>query len=380
MNKHSSITRKTYSYKKRSRPSFETSSVFTIESFLTPIKRLKKNDSGGSNPLSNSERSIIYLQSKLGTKPHKIAIDLNRSHKVIKSFLDNASHKKNLAPNHNTKGRWGKGDTKLTERHKKMLLGWLQAGTMHSARQCWLRLTKIKSLSKISYHPVNNFLKTQGSFVRPKLKTQVSPANRAKRLQYCQDYGSFNFRKAIFTDESSFQLNANNIRAFKLKGQSPPKVTKYNPNHKIMVWGGISYYGKTSLTIIVGRLDQHKYVNVLSNHKREMKQIFNKRGLWYFQQDNAPCHKPARVKEYIQKNLGAELIPHPPQSPDMNPIELIWAFMKTKVESSRPRNKQQLLNSVQKAWRQVTLGLIRKCIDSLPKKMAKIVECNGEIL
>ena len=366
--------------KKRIRDSFELSNILTIESFKTPNKLSKRSSQSFSNPLTNTEKSIAYLQSKLGTKPAKIAIKLGRYQKTVKGFLNNATSKQTLMPRHSEKGRWKKGDTKLTERHKNLLKSWLQAGTMNSVRQCWLKLNKVKSVSKVSYHPVRKFLKSLGSFVRPKLKTVVSPANRTKRLNYCNEKKDFNFRKVLFSDESSFQLNTNNIRAFRIKGKEPPKVTKYNPNHKIMVWAGISYYGKTSLHFIEGKLNQVKYVGVLEAHQEEMQRIFRRRGIWHFQQDNAPCHKPLRVKNFILNNLRAEILPHPPQSPDLNPIELVWAFMKGKVEATRPRNAQQLKNSIIKAWKQVSINLIRKCIDDLPQKMKKIIEFNGNIL
>jgi len=217
-------------------------------------------------------------------------------------------------PLHFAKGRWKKGETKLTERHKKLLRSWFQAGTMHSVRQCWIKLNKVKSISRVSYHPVRRYLKTIGSFVRPKLKTLVLPTNRIKRLTYCEEKKEFNFRKVMFTDESSFQLNSNNIRAFRLKGNEPPKITKFNPNHKIMVCAGISYFGKTSLHFVQGKLNQTKYIEILDEHREEMRRIFRRRGRWYFQQDNAPCHKPLRVKEFITNNLGAEVLNHPPKA------------------------------------------------------------------
>jgi transposase len=385
------ILRSQSSTKKRKQGSSEIIDMLKLEFFQTPMKKVKKNTANTSgppqnntsqsyHPLNNTERSLAYLQSQLGASPHEIALNLSRNSSTIKNFLDNAATSKSFAPRHSSKGRWTKGSTKLTERHKNLLQKWLQDRTMHSARQCWIRINKVKTLPSISYHPVNNYLKTIGSFVRPKLKSVVSPANRIKRLEYCNEYKDFNFGKVMFTDESSFQLNSNNLRAFRFRGQAPPRVTKFNPNYKVMVWAGISCFGKTSLHFVQGKLNQVKYTEMLSNHREEMVKIFRRRGNWFFQQDNAPCHKPVRVKDFIREYLTADILLHPPQSPDLNPIELIWAFMKTKVEADRPRNTQQLRDSIKRAWKQVTLAQIRKVIDGLPDKMQKIIDCNGDIL
>lgn len=78
--------------------------------------------------------------------------------------------------------------------------------------------------------------------------------------------------------------------------------------------------------------------------------------------------------------LRCEMLPHPPQSPDLNPIELIWATMKVQVEAKRPKTKLQLKNAIEESWRKITIAQIRRCIDDLPKRMRKIQECNGDLL
>lgn len=345
------------------------------------MKQVKINPSDTSySPLSDTEKSIAFLQTQLGAKSYQIATNLKRNTRTIKRFLHNVVGKGTFNPRHASKGRWPKGGGKLGPRHKEYLKRWLQNGSMHSARQCWIRLNKIKSLSPLSYKPVNRYLKTLGSFVRPKLKSNVSDKNKRDRIKYCQDFQQFNFRTVLFTDECSFQLNANNQRAFRFKGHPPPTATKYNPNFKIMVWAGISYQGKTSLHFVEGKLKHDGYIRILKDHVAEMKQMFKGRGRWYFQQDGAPCHRPVAVKRFIKEYLADDLHPHPAQSPDLNPIELIWAQMKVKVEANRPETKQELRVAIESAWRSVTIQQIRDCIDGLPKKMLKIIDCNGDLL
>jgi len=54
--------------------------------------------------------------------------------------------------------------------------------------------------------------------------------------------------------------------------------------------------------------------------------------------------------------------------------------MKVQVETKRPRNKTQLKDAIEKAWKAMNINFIRKCIDNLQKKMLKIIDCNGELL
>ena len=363
---------------KGKRRSSEVPDSLRIEISRTPTKQTKLQDN--RSYLTNTEKSVAYLKSKLKVEPSKIANELKRSRKSINDFLEKTKTTGNFADQNCKKGRWPKGSIKLNERQKRLLRSWLKDGKLQSARQCYIRLNKIKNLPYASYKSVNSYLKTIGGFVRPKLKSLVSPANKSKRLNYCNDYKDFNFHKVLFTDESSFQLNANNLKMFRFKGRPPPKITKFNPNYSIMVWGGISHQGKTTLKFIDGKVNAEKYQEIVMSKKTEILKLFNKRGRWFFLQDNAPCHRPERVKQFIKEQLSCDLIPHPPQSPDLNPIELVWAAMKVQVEAKRPRNKTQLKDAIEKAWKAMNINFIRKCIDNLQKKMLKIIDCNGELL
>ena len=57
-----------------------------------------------------------------------------------------------------------------------------------------------------------------------------------------------------------------------------------------------------------------------------------------------------------------------PQSPDLNPIELVWGKLKNMVEERRPKNKQELKDAILECWEEIPLSFIRNCIEGLLKK------------
>ena len=58
-------------------------------------------------------------------------------------------------------------------------------------------------------------------------------------------------------------------------------------------------------------------------------------GAWRLMQDNAPCHTANAVKAVLREK-GVQLIELPPYSPDLNPIENIWNWVKRKLETEYP--------------------------------------------
>jgi transposase len=69
--------------------------------------------------------------------------------------------------------------------------------------------------------------------------------------------------------------------------------------------------------------------------------------------DNLSSHKRRRVRELIEA-AGARLVFLPPYSPDLNPIELIFAKVKQSLRTLARRSRAALWNAMQSVLDQVT--------------------------
>jgi len=118
---------------------------------------------------------------------------------------------------------------------------------------------------------------------------------------------------------------------------------------------------------------------MLNTQKIGIKRLFRGIKRWWFQQDGAPSHKDKDSVKFIRKNLTKNILPHPAQSPDLNPIELIWAKMKKEVEMQCPQTKNDLLEAITNSWKNINLRFIRKCIMGIKKKMKEIVKNEGNL-
>lgn len=68
---------------------------------------------------------------------------------------------------------------------------------------------------------------------------------------------------------------------------------------------------------------------------------------------------------------------HPPQSPDMNPIELLWDELDRKLREDPPTSKSDLLKKLQIYWRDISPEAIKKLIDRMPKVMRAVKKARG---
>ncbi len=76
--------------------------------------------------------------------------------------------------------------------------------------------------------------------------------------------------------------------------------------------------------------------------------------------DNLSSHKRLRVRELIEAT-GARLVFLPPYSPDLNPIELIFAKIKQVLRSLACRSRDALWNAMQTVLDQVTRDDAKNC-------------------
>lgn len=76
--------------------------------------------------------------------------------------------------------------------------------------------------------------------------------------------------------------------------------------------------------------------------------------------DNLSSHKRQRVRELIEA-AGASLVFLPPYSPDLNPIELIFAKVKQSLRTLACRSRDALWNAMQSVLDQVSPEDVTNC-------------------
>ena len=90
------------------------------------------------------------------------------------------------------------------------------------------------------------------------------------------------------------------------------------------------------------------------------------RGHFIFQEDNYRSHG-TRSEENVAR-MAKDLMEldyiddHPPNSPDLNPIENVWRILKARVKLHFPKTLMELREAIEEEWKLISLDEINECI------------------
>ena len=94
--------------------------------------------------------------------------------------------------------------------------------------------------------------------------------------------------------------------------------------------------------------------------------------------NNTPCHKSKVVKKYIQK-YKIKIIPFPPQSADINPIENLWCELDKVIKQKKPSNQNELFQFIEDGWKSILQCKLKKLVESMPKRLNAVITNKGNL-
>jgi hypothetical protein len=105
---------------------------------------------------------------------------------------------------------------------------------------------------------------------------------------------------------------------------------------------------------------------------------------WIFQQDNCTTHTAKRNIEYLERKARESqykwtVMEWPSNSPDLNPIENIWAYLKQQLRGYDvvPRTTSELVDRVRAEWEKLEPEFLERYADSLPARIAAVIANRG---
>ena len=87
--------------------------------------------------------------------------------------------------------------------------------------------------------------------------------------------------------------------------------------------------------------------------------------------DNGPKEPSKVVAKWLKANK-VKVLEWSSQSPDLNPIEDLWAELKKLVKARRPTNLTQLHQLCQEEWAKIHPIYCGKLVEGYPKRLTQV--------
>ena len=138
-----------------------------------------------------------------------------------------------------------------------------------------------------------------------------------------------------------------------------------------MLWGCFAAVGTGALHKIDGIMRTENYVDILKQHLKTSVRRLKLGCKWVFQMLGVIIHNSNVVAKWL-KDIKVKVLEWPTQNPDLNPIENLWAELKTRVGSRRPTDLTQLHQLCQEEWDKIHPTYCGKLVEDYPKRLTQV--------
>ena len=152
---------------------------------------------------------------------------------------------------------------------------------------------------------------------------------------------------------------------------------------EVMMWGCFSWFGLGPLVRIDGRVNSQRYIEeILGYHVIPFLESFEEEnGDYLFQQDNAPIHTSARIRDFCEE-MEINLLSWSGQSLNFNPIEYLWDELEKHIRAKQnnPKNLRELKALLQECWLEISYEVYQKLVKSMNHRIKAVIKAREYLI
>lgn len=178
----------------------------------------------------------------------------------------------------------------------------------------------------------------------------VRPEAVAERAAFVAAQSSLDPAKLVLLDEAGVDIAMSPECGWAPPGQTPV-IERPAPGRRISLIGAIALDGSRALRRVEGYVNGDEFVDFL---RRDLGPALPPGDIVVM--DGPSIHKVEGIAKALAEN-GATALYLPPYSPELNPIEMAWAWLKKPLRDAPARRLAALRERVDDLWAQVTTAL-----------------------
>jgi len=260
------------------------------------------------------------------------------------------------------------------------------------------------TFANVSIRTIRRRLKEEGirkwRAIGRSLLTQKDAKARYKWARAHRHWTKEDWAKIIWSDECIIRQDSDPRQLWVFRRQN--KREKYDPKNvrtklkyggvKQMVWACFSNNKLGPIAFINGACNRHVYISVLEAKLVPFIQALQGDGITdiVFQQDNAKVHTSKLTTSWLTDSATQNeflTMEWPAYSPDMNPIEELWAHLKMELHRRYPDTKslkgssdairQKIQERLWAVWWNIGEEVLSNLIDSMPRRVKALIVARG---
>ena len=146
-----------------------------------------------------------------------------------------------------------------------------------------------------------------------------------------------------------------------------------------MIWGSFAGSRGGNLHRVTATLNLKGYDSILQCHA--IPSGLHLVGQWFIlQQDNDPKHTSRLCQNYLgrkEQNGFLQIMEWPAQSPDLNPIELVWDVLDRSVKAKQPTSATHLWELLQQCWEELSEQYLISIVERMPRVCSAAASAKG---
>ena len=325
------------------------------------------------NYLTEEQKVEIWVAYKtFGAKWVDIGNKLNVNPETARSFVNRYKKTHVLSPKKGPHYKITKEDeafiTDLVDAEPETTLLDLEVSTNISTTTCKSVLNK------------NGYIYT--SLIPMCRLTPQHKINRITFSRYFVNLPLWAVPPIVFSDESTVCVNLKKPGIWRKRGFYPEEsfYIKDQKPVSVMIWGAIGPGGwKSKLIKVVGHVNSKKYIQIVDDSGVVQFILHGWGGRCYYQQDNAPSHSSLYSRAHLARRFPF-ILTWPAKSPDLSPIEQIWAWIKRQIAGRSFRNKDELFAAIEELWNSMSPDFIMEFYTSFNARCIVCYNNQGESL
>ena len=222
---------------------------------------------------------------------------------------------------------------------------------------------------------------------RPVRKPALTKTQREARLKWAKEYASKPatfWASVIFSDETTVHVQeacrGKWVCRFDHQELDPKFVqqTKKFGGGQLKVWSCITNKRVGWMRGLPEGLNSPTFVDILKKElAKTIRYYFGPFKGVVFQQDGAGEHRGEVVRDFFG-NQAYRVLDWPAHSPDLSPIENLWADLKRRLDCNHPDlTKKTMWEVTWKEWDATDPAFIRALYDSLPARLEAVIKAKG---